>query len=211
MSNLPKRLVLAAAVALAPAIVFAQDTATQPQTPAPAAPAPAQQAAPGGQLVTGAENAGVNQPYVAATHADWQMRCVKTEEGKDPCQLYQLLKDEQGNNVAEFSLFALPPGQQAAAGATIITPLETLLTQQVSFQIDSAPAKHYPFGWCAPVGCIARVGFTSAEVDALKRGNAATMTIVPVAAPDHKVNLKVSLKGFTAGYDAVTKANADNQ
>lgn len=211
MSNLPKRLALAAAVALAPAIVFAQDTATQPQTPAAPVEAPAAAQPAPNQLVTGAENAAVNQPYIAANHGDWQMRCVKTDNGKDPCQLYQLLKDEQGNNVAEFSLFALPPGQQAAAGATIITPLETLLTQQISFQIDSAQAKHYPFGWCAPVGCIARVGFTSAEVDALKKGSAATVTIVPVAAPDHKVNLKVSLKGFTAGYDAVNKANADNQ
>lgn len=211
MPTISKRLALAAAVALAPVIAFAQDTAPQPTAPAipaPAAPAPAPQAQPAAPAASAAE-ASVGSTYVASVHGDWQLRCVKTEDGKDPCQLYQLLKDAQGNNVAEFSIFALPAGQQAAAGATIITPLETLLTQQVTLQIDSAAAKRYPFGWCAPVGCIARVGFTQAEVDQLKKGSAATLSIVPVAAPDQRVNLTISLKGFTAGYDAVAKANAD--
>jgi invasion protein IalB len=49
----------------------------------------------------------------------------------------------------------------------------------------------------AATGCFARIGFTSAEVAAFKAGVAATMTIVPAAAPDEKVALKVSLKGFT--------------
>ena len=40
-----------------------------------------------------------------------------------------------------------------------------------------------------------------------KKGANATMTIVPFVAPDQKVELKVSLKGFTAGLDAVAAAN----
>jgi invasion protein IalB len=39
----------------------------------------------------------------------------------------------------------------------------------------------------------------------------ASMTLVPVVAPDQKVVLDISLKGFTAGYDAVNEANAKNQ
>lgn len=185
----------------APAL--AQDAA------APAAPdaAPAQIPDPN-QLQTGepAEN-DIGSTYVASTHGDWSVRCVRTADGQDPCQLYQLLKDDQGNSVAEFSLFALPAGQQAAAGATIITPLETLLTQQITLQVDEQAARRYPFSWCAPVGCIARVGFTQPELDQMKRGNAAVMTIVPVAAPDQQVRLTVSLRGFTAGFDAVEAAN----
>lgn len=146
---------------------------------------------------------------VAATFEKWEQRCIREEDGSESCQLYQLLKDEQGNNVAEFSLFNLPAGQQAAAGATIIVPLETLLTANLSLKVDSAPAKVYPFTWCSNVGCVARIGFTQAEVDALKKGSAATLTIVPVVAPDQKVNLALSLAGFTAGYDAVAAANAE--
>ena len=132
---------------------------------------------------------------------------MRTEDGKDPCQLYQLLKDNKGNSVAEISLFGLPDGQKAAAGATIITPLETLLTENVRIKIDSGEPKVYPFTFCARIGCVARLGFTAEEVAELKKGNKAVLSIVPIAAPDQKVELPVSLKGFTAGYDAVKKAN----
>ncbi len=114
---------------------------------------------------------------------------MRTEDGADPCQLYQLLKDGQGNSVAEISMFTLPAGQPAVAGATLITPLETLLTQQIGLQIDGGTAKRYPFTWCAAIGCIARVGFTQEEIDQFKKGAKAVVTIVPVAAPDQKVEL----------------------
>ena len=135
----------------------------------------------------------------------------KTENGKDPCQLYQLLKDGQGTSVAEISIIPLPKGQPAVAGATIVTPLETLLTEQVTLAIDGAKAKRYPFTFCAAVGCISRVGFTDEEVAAFRKGSKAVLTIAPLAAPDKKVSLDISLKGFTAGFKDVvqrTEANA---
>ena len=60
-----------------------------------------------------------------------------------------------------------PKGDDYAcyAGATIITPLETLLTQQITLQVDTAQPKRYPFSWCSPIGCVSRVGFTQAEID----------------------------------------------
>jgi invasion protein IalB len=122
--------------------------------------------------------------------------------------MYQLLKDAQGTSVAEISIFTLPAGQQAVAGATIVAPLETLLTEQLTITVDGASPKSYPFSWCSRVGCIARVGFTQDEVDSFKKGAKATMTIVPLVAPDQKVNLDISLKGFTAAFEAVAKTPA---
>ena len=152
---------------------------------------------------------GVGTPYVREEHGDWQMRCIRAPEGsEDPCQLYQLLRDETDNAVAEISMFSLPDGGQAAAGATIITPLETLLTEQLTITVDGGAAKRYPFTWCSAIGCFARVGFTAAEVNQFKRGNVAAISIVPVAAPDQKVVLDVSLTGFTAGLAAVDASNA---
>ena len=49
---------------------------------------------------------------------------------------------------------------------------------------------------------------TADEVAGFKKGAKATMTIVPAAAPDQKVALDISLKGFTAGYDAVAASLA---
>jgi invasion protein IalB len=186
---------------------FAQDAA------APSADAPVADGLSMG-TVDGAPAAavdGIGSTYTAANFGTWEQRCVRTEDGADPCQLYHLLTDSEGNNVAEISLFGLPEGQQAAAGATVIVPLETLLTADLSLAVDTGSAKKYPFSWCSNIGCVARIGFTQAEVDGFKKGNAATLTIVPVVAPDEKVDLTISLSGFTAGYDAVNAANAASE
>lgn len=152
---------------------------------------------------------GIGDSYTAAKFDDWEQRCIKTETGADPCQLYQLLKDADGNSVAEFSLFSLPEGAPgpAVVGATFIAPLETLLTSGLTLQVDSGKARAYPFTFCANLGCIARIGFTAEEVAMFKKGGATTMVIVPFVAPDQKVTLTASLKGFTAGLEAVTAAN----
>jgi invasion protein IalB len=200
--------------------LYAQDTAA-PATDAPVtdAPAPAVDPAPidpatgglsmGTEVGAGAAPAdGPGSQYTAARFDAWEQRCIRTEDGSDPCQLYQLLKDKEGNSVAEISMFDLPKGSQAAAGATIVAPLETLLTENLTLQIDGSAKKVYPFTWCSQLGCVARVGFTPAEVDQFRKGAKAVVTIVPVVAPDQKVTLDISLKGFTAGYEAVKTANA---
>jgi invasion protein IalB len=180
------------------------DAADAPATDAPADAVPAADAAPATD--TAAAGPQVGEPYIRDNFGDWSLRCLKAEEGQaDPCQLYQLLKDSDGNAVAEFSTFPLPDGQQAAAGATIVVPLETLLTQQLRLTVDSSEAKLYPFTFCNAAGCVARVGFTSAELAQLKRGNKATLRMVPAAAPDQEVLLDISLSGFTAGFDSVNE------
>ncbi len=155
------------------------------------------------------ESSGLGSSYVAETHGDWEQRCVRSEEGADPCQLYQLLRDEGGNAVAEMSVFPLPEGREAAAGSTIITPLETLLTRNIRLSIDGGETRRYPFEFCTRQGCIARVGFTDQEVSQFKRGASGRLLIVPAAAPDQEISLKISLSGFTAGYEAVAASNAD--
>ena len=154
-------------------------------------------------LSMGEENAPqIPQPYVREEHGDWKMQCFPVEEGDEPCQLYQLLKDELGTDVAEVAMFRLPSGGQAVAGATVTVPLETLLTAQLTIAVDGGKGKRYPFSFCSPVGCYARIGFTAQDIATFKKGASATVTLVPAPAPDQKVELKMSLKGFTAGYNA---------
>jgi invasion protein IalB len=193
------------ALALALAGPLAAQTAEAPAEGGQTAPS-----APGdlalGEPVAG--EAGIGEPYVAAEFNDWAQRCVRTEGGNDPCQLYQLLRDQEGNSVAEISVFPLPAGQQAEAGVTIITPLETLLTEQVTLSVDQAQAKRYPFTFCAAVGCVARIGLLPEEVQAFRAGSRAQVRIVPAAAPDQEVLLSVSLSGFTAGFRALADSVA---
>ena len=155
-----------------------------------------------GEIIGGG---GDGESYTGNTHGDWDIVCMRMPDAEDPCQMYQLLRDAEGNATAEITLFPLPPGQEAAAGATILTPLETLLTAQLVMQIDDGEPRRYPFTFCAAVGCIARVGFTSEEVDAFRRGAVATWSLVPVAAPDQVVELSMSLIGFTAAFNELSE------
>ena len=144
--------------------------------------------------------------YIKETYEDWQLQCFRSEAEEDPCQMYQLLREEAGNPVAEFSLFKLPEESAAVAGATIVVPLGTLLTEGLRIAVDDGKAKAYNFSFCSMVGCFARIGFTQDEVDAFKAGGEANLTIVPAQAPNERVLIKASLSGFTAAYDNVSVA-----
>ena len=143
----------------------------------------------------------LGKPYTKEEVGSWEIRCIKTEEDVDPCQMYQLLDDGQGAPVAEFSLFRLPEGGKAQAGATVVVPLETSLQSQLSVAVDGGKERRYPFAFCNPVGCYVRMGLTADDVAAFKRGKEAKITIVPALAPDQKVQLTLSLDGFTSSFD----------
>ena len=146
----------------------------------------------------------MGKPYTKKEIGSWEMRCIKTEEEVDPCQMYQLLVDGEGAPVAEVSLFRLPEGGKAKAGATVVVPLETALPAQMTLSVDGGKARRYPYAFCNPVGCYVRMGLTDGDIAAFKRGKEAVITIVPALAPDQKVNLTLSLDGFTASYDEVS-------
>ena len=191
MQNSFFRLATAASVAfgLTAAQGMAQDNGTTPVT----------------NLSMGEEVNPDNAPgsiYLRDTTGDWEVRCQRAGEGQiDPCNLYQLLRDEGGQAVAEMTMFAMPEGQEAVAGAQIITPLETLLTQQVRLSVDGGSVKRYPFAYCTTAGCISQIGLTQGDVDSFRRGANGKLTIVPARAPDGAtVDLSISLSGFTAGF-----------
>ena len=182
-------------------VAMAQDAAT-PVEPAPADAAQPSDLAMGVEAAEGLPSqtdAAVGATYLSAGFDKWEQRCIKTADGADPCQLYQMLYLADGTSVAEISLFGLPAGGQAVAGATFMAPLETLLTANLKITVDAGTARIYPFAFCTKAGCIARLGFTAEELDAFKKGGRAVVTIVPAVAPDKSVDIDLSLKGFTAG------------
>lgn len=220
MSKFLTTLPLCAALALmVPMATFAQtatdDTATE--TPSEAAPETEEGTPSAGASGTAAEienqlslgedadkDPELGKPYTREVIGAWEMRCIKTEQEVDPCQMYQLLDDGQGSPIAEVSLFRLPDGGKAEAGATIVVPLETSLPQQLTVAVDTGAARRYPFAFCNPVGCYVRLGLTSEDIASFKRGNKAVITIVPALAQDQKVELELSLDGFSASYKEVS-------
>lgn len=144
--------------------------------------------------------------YIKETYGAWQLQCFRSEAEEDPCQMYQLLHEDAGNPVAEFSLFKLPGDNEAVAGATIVVPLGTLLPAGLKISVDDGRAKAYQFSFCSLVGCFARIGFTQEDIDAFKKGSEAQLVIVPAQAPTERVVIKASLDGFTKAYENVTVA-----
>jgi invasion protein IalB len=227
IDNVTRGPILAALLALAlTGAAAAQDSAAPateaPATEAPATEAPATPAAPAADTpaatateapATPAADApaadGPGSVYLAETHGDWERRCARAPEGQpERCQLFQLLEDKNGNPTAQMVLFRLPTGNDVLAGAEITVPLETLLTAGLKMQVDTAKPSVFPYAFCDPVGCVAQVGFAASDVDAFKKGGAAKLVLVPALAPTQQVELTVSLKGFTAGYDALTVPEA---
>lgn len=146
------------------------------------------------------------QAYLLGNFEAWEVRCLRVEDAAtDPCEMHQLLRGPEGNATAEINLFLLNR-DDVPAGATIVTPLETLLTQGLRFGVDGGEAKAYPFQLCNRQGCVAQVGFTPDEIAAMKAGSQGEVTIRPAAAPDTPVRLTVSLAGFTAAHEALTVA-----
>lgn len=177
-----------AAIALALALAFgqaasAQDTTTTADDQFPVAPA---------------ADAGPSE-YTKATHGDWQIRC--TTGAEERCVLYQLLKDEAGTPVVEITMVKLPAGGQAIAGVTSVTPLGTILTNGFAFQIDSNPARQYPYNWCTPNGCFSRFGLDAASVAQMKSGSAGIVALYSLNQPQEPIRMKLSLAGFTAGFE----------
>lgn len=142
--------------------------------------------------------------YVQGEFKDWTLRCIRIDEITDPCEIHQTLSDANGNKTAEFNLFPLDQAPRVAGG-TIVTPLETLLTRNVSLTVtgDARGAQAYPYSFCNRVGCVAQIGFLQNDIDSFKLGSTAKVVIYPVAAPDQAVELTVSLSGFTAAFEAL--------
>ncbi len=213
MSRLPLTLTAAALMALTvPAL--AQDTATEePEaateateaTDTPAEGDAAQDGAGASSELDLGQPAGpqVGDRYSKEKHGDWDLACMHTGQETDPCSLMQLLTDDTDNAVAEVSIFRIGNGGPAVAAATVVVPLETLLPAQLTIAVDGGAGKRYNYSFCNKVGCVAQIGLTQEDIDAFKKGNSATVSLVPAPAPDQVVELKMSLSGFTAGYEVV--------
>ncbi|KUJ81852.1 invasion associated locus B family protein [Ruegeria profundi] len=146
----------------------------------------------------------VGEQFVRETSGDWEISCIKAQTGEDPCAMVQILNGQQGEPLAEVTIGKLPEGGAAVAWANVIVPLETLLQAQLALSIDGAPRKLYNYHHCVPVGCIAQLGFSQPEIEAMKSGSKAVVSLVPARFPDQVLQMDMSLNGFTAAFDGLS-------
>ncbi|MDG1997656.1 MAG: invasion associated locus B family protein [Amylibacter sp.] len=180
-------------------VTFAQETATVEETET----SKSTEFKTAEELVQASKPA-IGEGYLREKYGEWELRCIKAEVMKEEeCRVFNFLVDQDGNTIAQLDMQALSAGGKAVAGVDIATPLGSLLTAQVVLKIDAGKAKRYPYTWCDQQGCYARFGMTQEEIDAMKRGAKANVTILSVAAPDQPLSMDLSLSGFTAVWNAI--------
>ena len=166
----------------------------------------------GGELAVGTPVVRqVGEIYTRAVHGDWIVNCLYSGTETENCNMQQIVIDKRGDRIARVEFFDVPDVAYIGAGANITTPLGTLLEANLVLAIGRTPAKTYPFRYCLENGCVARLAFTTAEVELLRKSISMILTIRSVYLPDEPTSGVVSLAGFTAGLNEVQAASRGAQ
>ena len=143
------------------------------------------------------------EPYIKERFENWTLKCIKPVNSVERCEANQIIFNQKKQPVAEISIIKLPKGQVAAAAATIIVPLETILSEGLVLAIQELEPKKYQFKFCNSLGCYSQIGLTDNEVDALKRKEKASIFLKHISSGDQQIVIPMSLDGFTETFSNV--------
>jgi len=143
------------------------------------------------------------EPYIKERFENWTLKCIKPVNSVERCEANQIIFNQKKQPVAEISIIKLPKGQLAAAAATIIVPLETILSEGLVLAIQELEPKKYQFKFCNSLGCYSQIGLTDNEVDALKRKEKASIFLKHISSGDQQIVIPMSLDGFTKTFSNV--------
>ena len=145
------------------------------------------------------------EPYIKERFENWSLKCIKTVNSIERCEANQIIFNQKQQPVVEISIIKLPKGQVAAAAATIIVPLETILSEGLVLAIQELEPKKYQFKFCNSLGCYSQIGLTDDEVKALKKKEKASIFLKHISSGDQQIVIPMSLAGFTKTFSKVTQ------
>jgi invasion protein IalB len=131
------------------------------------------------------------------TFEHWSIACQPNQAGQSECLMFQdIIADGTDQSIMRVTVVKTP-----RSALIVTTPLGVILPQGLILAIDQQEASRMQYQICIEPGCRAQIDLAPELVQRLKSGVGATVTIVgpngqPIAVP-------VSLKGFTAAYDAL--------
>lgn len=143
------------------------------------------------------------EPYIKERFENWALKCIKPVNSIERCEANQIIFNQNQQPVAEISIIKLPKGQVAAAAATIIVPLETILSEGLVLAIQELEPKKYQFKFCNSLGCYSQIGLTDDEVEALKKKKKASIFLKHISSGDQQIVIPMSLNGFTKTFSNV--------
>ncbi|MEK9904863.1 MAG: invasion associated locus B family protein [Rhodospirillales bacterium] len=134
----------------------------------------------------------------SSQNGDWTMKCGDVPNGGRLCEMTQVINNPRDGKPVMQAAVIKPPGERGAL-LRFIAPLGIWLRPGISLSIDGAQAQQMDFAFCLRQGCIAQMPLSEALVNSMKRGSAGTVTLQNIRR--QKLEFKISLSGFTAGYD----------
>ena len=136
---------------------------------------------------------------------DWIRTCVVQPNGSQQCQIRQVILNDNAEPLATVNLFKVVDDDRFVGGAEVIVPHGVSLGDGVELQTDDSLPRRYQFTTCIQLGCYARIGVTSTEIERMKSG--IQMTIVFYAnvggLSDQQVKISASLIGFTSAFNSL--------
>ena len=134
---------------------------------------------------------------------DWRLECQKPEGAdKEICQISQSIVYKEDNRPVLHMAVGYTANDNSPA-AIINLPLGISLPPGVSLAVDKGEPKRLPIEHCLPAGCRAYLVLDEELLAALKRGLEAQVTFRDLTR--RPVTVPVSLKGFTAGFNALSE------
>jgi invasion protein IalB len=145
--------------------------------------------------------AGAAQDGATQNYGDWQYKCEThaSTDGERCYILYSAVVPETKTRILQMAVALEGPG--AGPLAILTAPLGVQLEEGLLLQIDGGETIRLPFKICAPGGCIAPRPLDQSHLSELKRGVKLLVGFYNTAG--ELVAVPVSLKGFTAAYDAL--------
>jgi len=143
---------------------------------------------------------------IRETHGDWEVVCAS---GQDVCVIRQVGQDSRGQNalvvtVRELDGVTAESGEAVPAAIDIVAPLGVALQAGVRVQIDGGQERGAAYNICVQSGCLVRSPMGAEFLADMKRGVTAAMTfVVPSNQQAREVTVNVSLRGFTAAFNAL--------
>jgi invasion protein IalB len=158
---------------------------------------PTQQAQPSGEVPPGLE-------VTERQFQDWLLRCGRSEQGPEVCELQQQRTDNEGRTVMAVAVGTVPGTSDL--GLLIILPLGILLPPGVSLTVDGGAETPLQVERCERQGCRIEMLMEPPLLNRLKAGREAKV-FFEAYDPEgqlQRLGVPISLLGFTAALNELT-------
>ena len=135
----------------------------------------------------------------------WGVTCVGTAGGLD-CRALQSLPM---TNTGQASVAVRIPPETKKPTMLILVPLSVYLPAGVSLAFGEGEAKTVGFDNCNSAGCLAKYDVTEAELAAMAKGQALTLSVQNTNR--QPISVKVPSNGFAAALAKITQSSPVKQ